>query len=127
MIRSIDSFYQAAGILGLEVQLLTTISLATTPTTHTILSYGIIFELLGLILLICIPIPQRTEGIPLSLRLVLRVPTMLILMGMLGLATALVVETVKLSLNVAIGMGCTFVLGGTVCLITLWFTTRRRL
>ena len=125
MIRSIDSFYQAAGILGLELQLLATNSLVTTTTTRTILSFGIIFELLGLLHLICIPIPQHTEGIPLFLRLVSRVPTMLILMGMLGLATALVVETVKLSLNVAIGMGCTFFLGGTVCLLTSWFTTRK--
>jgi hypothetical protein len=95
MIQSIDFFYQAIGILGYELQLLATNSLATTTTTRTILSFGIIFELLGIILFICIPIPQHTEGIPLFLRLVSRVPTMLILMGMLGLATTVVVENVK--------------------------------
>jgi len=127
MIRPIDSFYQAIGILGYELQLLATNSLATTTAARTILSFGIIFELLGLLLLICIPIPQHTEGIPLSLRLVLRVPAMLILMGGLGLATTVVVENVKTSPSAAIGMSCTFVLGGTVCLLTVWFITCGRL
>jgi hypothetical protein len=126
MIRSIDYFYQAIGILGYELQLLATNSLATSTTARTILSFGIIFELLGLILLICIHIPRHTEGIPLSLRLVLRVPTIMILIGMLGLATTVVVENVKMSLSASIGMSCTFVLGGTVCLVTLWLTTRGR-
>jgi hypothetical protein len=93
----------------------------TTLATRTILSFGIIFELLGLLLAICFPLPERAEDIPPSFYLASGLPAVPIFMGILGLAAALVVETVKTSLGTAVAMTSALFLGGIVCLSTLWF------
>jgi hypothetical protein len=101
--------------------------MATTMTTRTILSLGIMSELLGLLLAICFPLPQRAEDIPPSFHLASGFTTVPIFMGILGLATALVVETVKISLGAAVAMTCALFLGGIVCLSTVWFRVCGRL
>jgi len=48
-------------------------------------------------------------------------------MGILGLATALIAETVKTSLGVAIAMTCALFFGTVICLSTVWFRAGGRL
>jgi hypothetical protein len=100
--------------------------MATTIITHIILSLGIMFELLGLLLAICFPLPDHTDDNSPSLYLASSLQTVLIFMGILGLATALVVETVKTSLGAAVAMTCALFLGGIVCLSTVCFRVCRR-
>ena len=101
--------------------------MSTTITTRTILSFGIMCELLGLLLVICFPLPERAENTHHFLSLASGLSTVPIFMGILGLATALIAETVKTSLGVAIAMTCALFFGIVICLSTVWFRAGGRL
>jgi cytochrome bd-type quinol oxidase subunit 2 len=110
--------------------LLTSGSIATTAT-HALLSFGIIFELLGILVAICFlrcckysedsHIPQP---LPKLVRVISVVPIILILMGIIGLAAALVVEMLNTSLITAVAMTSVLIFGIILCLGTSHFGRR---
>jgi len=110
-------------ILTIQVQLLTTSSMVITTTTRGLLSIGVILELLGILLAICLvhshhPDESRPPQ-PLSMlvRIMSGVPIVLILTGIIGLAVALVVETLKTSLSTAVVMGGFIISGIILCIL----------
>jgi len=115
-----SSTLKAAAIVAIQVQLLAS-NLNT--ITRALLSIGIIFELLGILLAICF-IHHTDDGHhfqPFSTlaRRTWRVPTVLVLMGIVALGTALVVETLKTSLGTAVAMSSFLIFGVVLCLLTL--------
>ncbi|KIM82154.1 hypothetical protein PILCRDRAFT_820527 [Piloderma croceum F 1598] len=101
-------------------------STAITTTTRTLLAFGVVLELLGILLAICfIQSYHPDEGgrprqAPSTLaRLVSGVPIVLILTGIIGLAAALVVETFKVSLSIAIIMSGCLRIGVILCLLAI--------
>jgi len=115
----------AGVIVTIQVQLLTSDSTAITTTTRTLLSFGVVLELLGILLAICFvqsyhPDEGRPRQAPSTLaRLVSGVPIVLILTGIIGLAAALVVETFKVSLSIAIIMSGCLSIGVILCLLAI--------
>jgi len=116
---------KAGVIVTIQVQLLTSDSTAITTTTRTLLSFGVVLELLGILLAICFvqsyhPDEGRPRQAPSTLaRLVSGVPIVLILTGIIGLAAALVVETFKVSLSIAIIMSGCLSIGVILCLLAI--------
>ena len=119
------SFIKAGVIVTIQVQLLTSDSMAITTTTRTLLSFGVILELLGILLGICFvqsyhPDEDRPRQAPSTLvRLASGVPIMLILTGIVGLAAALIAETLKTSLSTAFIMSGCVIVGVIVCLLVV--------
>jgi hypothetical protein len=101
--------------------------MATTTTTRALLFFGMIFELLAILLAICFlqsrqysKDSQRPSAL---LRLASGVPIVLLLMGIVGLAAALVVEMLKTSLGMAVAMSGFLIFGTILCLLALCFGT----
>ena len=93
-----------------------------TTITHSLLSFGIVLQLLGIFISLCFIQSHRNEGNPVPstlVRLLMRVPTILILLGIVGLGSAFVVETLKASMGTAVAMSAFLVCGVAVCLVAL--------
>jgi hypothetical protein len=93
-----------------------------TTTTYSLLSFGMILQLLGIFISICFAQSRQTEGtqVPSTLvRLLMRVPTVLISLGIMGLGSAFVVETVEVSMGTAIAMSFFLAIGVVVCVLAL--------
>jgi len=116
---------KAGVIVTIQVQLLASDSTAITTTTRTLLSFGVVLELLGILLAICfVQSYHPDEGRPRQAlstlaRLVSGVPIVLILTGIIGLAAALVVETLKASLSIAFIMSGCLIIGVILCLLVV--------
>ena len=119
---------KAAAIVAIQVQLFAS---SSNEITRALLSVGIIFELLGILLAICFVQMHNTDDAhhpqPLSTlaRLALRVPTVLILTGIVGLGAALVVETLETSLGTAVAMSSFLFFGVVSCLLILIHGVRK--
>ncbi len=113
---------KAAAIVAIQLQLL---SMAVATPTRALLSIGMIFELLGILLAICLVQTHNTNNIHHSqphsilLHLSSRIPTLSIWMGIFGLGVALVVETLQTSLGTAVTMSSLLVFGVILCFIAL--------
>ena len=110
MIHALSTYLstQACAILTIQLQLLTSGSTATTTTTRALLFFGMIFELLAMLLAISfLPLHQYSErSYPSQPRhvfahLALGMP---IVVGIVVLAAALVVEMLKMSVGIAVAM-----------------------
>jgi hypothetical protein len=94
--------HQAGITLGVQIQLLTSDSNATTATARVLLTLAIISELFGVIIALNFLRFHKytnilpSEPLPIMTRLMSSMPTLLISIGILGLAAALVVETFKI-------------------------------
>jgi hypothetical protein len=110
---------KAVAIIGIQVQILTTNNITT--ITHNLLSFGIILQLLAIFLSICFIQFRQINGTHASstrlVRLLVHVPTILILLGIVGLGSAVVVETVETSLCTAIAMSIFLACGVGVCIL----------
>ena len=99
--------------------------MAITAATRALLSLCMILELLGISLAICLVQAhhmRRNHPSQPSVALVqhaLRVPTVLILTGIVGLGVALVVETLETSLGTAVTMSGFLIFGAIVCVSLL--------
>jgi len=97
----------AGTIVTIQVQLLTSGSVAISTTAQVLLSCGMILELLGILLAICFGQYRHSEDnrssqpSPTLVRLALGAPTVLILAGIVGLVAALIAETLQMSLGTA--------------------------
>jgi len=113
---------KAAAIVAIQLQLL---SMAVATHTRALLSIGMILELLGILLGICLVQTHNTNNIhhsqPYSILLGLssRIPTLSIWMGIFGLGAALVVETLQTSLGTAVAMSSFLIFGVILCILTL--------
>lgn len=110
---------KAVAIIAIQLQLLAFSSIAT---ARALLSMGIIMELLAMLLALCVVHSHNFNAVqyPRSpSTLVLQIPTVLTLMGILGLGVALIVETLKTSLGTAVVMSGFLFLGVILCLLTL--------
>jgi len=106
-------------IVAIHVQLL---SVVVASAARTLLSIGLILELLGILLAICFVRTHNGDNIqPRSTltRLTLRMPTFLIFMGIVGLGATLVVETLQTSLGTAVTMSSFLIFGVIICILTL--------
>jgi hypothetical protein len=119
---------QAVAIVTIQLQLLTSGSMATTITTRALLFIGMTFELLAILLAISFPQFQQypEEHHPLLpraalVRLALGMPIVLVFMGIVGLAAALVMETLKTSIGTAAAMSGFLVFGIILCLLASCF------
>jgi uncharacterized membrane-anchored protein len=112
---------QAGAIITIQLQMLTSGSMATTTTTRALLFFGMTFELLAILLAICFFQSQYySEGSqrpPALLRMASGVPVVLVWMGIVGLASALVVEMLKTSLGTAVAMSGFLIFGIILCLL----------
>jgi hypothetical protein len=113
-------------VTAVLIQLLTSDSIATTVTTRALVSLCVMLELLAISLAVCFAQAHhmQTGGIPPScfqplLQHISRVPTVLILTGMVGLGFALVVDTFETSLGTALIMGGFLVFGIGLCVSLL--------
>jgi len=115
----------AGAIVAILVQLLTSHSMAITAATRALLSLCMILELLGVSLAICFVQAHHMRGNcssqpPVALvQHALRVPTVLILTGIVGLGIALVVETLETSLGTAVTMSGFLIFGVIICVSLL--------
>jgi len=116
---------QAGAIITIQLQMLTSGSMATTTATRVLLFFGMTFELLAILLAICfIHSYQYSEGsqrLPVLVRLASGTPIVFILMGIVGLAVALVVEMLKTSLGTAVAMTGFLLFGIILCLFASFF------
>jgi hypothetical protein len=112
---------QAGAIITIQLQMLTSGSMATTATTRALLFFGMTFELLAILLAICFFQSQHyseDSQRPLALlRMASGVPVVLVWMGIVGLASALVVEMLKTSLGTAVAMSGFLIFGIILCLL----------
>jgi hypothetical protein len=114
---------KAVAIIAIQVQLLAP---SLNKIARAFLSIGIILELLGILFAICF-VQMRNHADdghysqPLStlVHLALRVPTVLILTGVVGLRAALVAETLETSLGTAVAMSSFLIFGVVSCLLVL--------
>ena len=118
---------QAGAIITIQLQMLTSDSMATTTTTRALLFSGMIFELLAILLAICFihshQYPEDSQRLPALVRLASGTPIVFTLMGIVGLASALVVEMLKTSLGTAVAMSGFLIFGIILCLLALFFGT----
>ena len=130
MIHALSTYLstQACAILTIQLQLLTSGSTATTTTTRALLFFGMIFELLAMLLAISfLPLHQYSERTYPSqprhvfAHLALEMPIVLVFMGIVMLAAALVVEMLKMSVGIAVAMSGFLVFGIILCLLASCF------
>jgi hypothetical protein len=118
---------QAGAIITIQLQMLTSDSMATTTTTRALLFFGMTSELLAILLAICFihshQYPEDSQHLPALVRLVSGTPIVFTLMGIVGLATALVVEMLKTSLGTAVAMSGFLIFGIILCLLASFFGT----
>jgi uncharacterized membrane protein YcjF (UPF0283 family) len=95
--------------------------MAIAAAIRALLSLCMILELLGILLAICFAQAHYTRGQPPSVltKHALRVPMVLILMGVVGLCVALVVETIETSLGIAVTMCAVLFFGVMLCVLVL--------
>ena len=99
--------------------------MAIMAATRALLSLCMILELLGISLAICFVQAHHMRGNhpsqpPVALvQHALRVPTVLILTGIVGLGVVLVVETLETSLGTAVTMSGFLIFGAIVCVSLL--------
>jgi hypothetical protein len=110
-------------IVAIQAQLLTSRS---NKTTRAFLSIAIILELLAILFTICFVQMHNAHDshhsqplLALSARLALRVPTVLVLAGIVGLGAALVVDTLETSLGTSVAMSIVLIFGVVLCLLSL--------
>src|SRR5262249_39839996 len=104
---------QSIAVIGIMIPLLNT---PMTDTAHDILACGILLELLGLLFLVSLPFPHSSEGNHvLAQAFLVSAYTIPIIIGILGLSTAITIEYVKVSVALAMGMSCILVVG-----VMLW-------
>jgi hypothetical protein len=127
MLLSTYFFTQAGAIITIQLQMLTSGSMATTTTTRALLFFGMTFELLAILLAICFihshQYSEDSQHLPALVRLASGTPIVLTLMGIVGLATALVVEMLKTSLGTAVAMSGFLIFGIILCLLASFFET----
>jgi len=113
-------FTKAVAIIGIQVQMLTT---DTTTIARSLLSFGMILELVSIFISICFIQSRRSDAaqVPSTfVRLLARVPSILILAGIVVLGAALVVEMFEVSMGAAIAMSALLVCGVLVCLLAVY-------
>jgi hypothetical protein len=105
-------------IVAIQVQLL---SMALSTASRAVLSISMILELLGILLAICLTQSTSTahHHSQQLLTFVHRLPTLLILIGIIGLGAALVVETLETSLGTAVAMSSILLFGVVISFLTL--------
>jgi hypothetical protein len=127
----VHSFFtlKAVAIIAVQAQLLAS---SSNKITRALLSVGITLELLGILFAICVAqmrnhADDRHHSQPLSTldHLALRVPTVLILTGVVGLGAALVVDTLETSLGMAVAMSSFLFFGVVSCLLILIHDVRK--
>ena len=116
---------KAVAIVTIQLQLFTSGSIDTTTTTRALLAIGMTFELLAILLSIRFLqyFEDSRPSQPLSTIFCLasRVPVVLVLVGIVGLAVSLVVEMLKTSLSTAVAMSGFLIFGIIFCLLALCF------
>src|SRR5262245_62919807 len=86
---------QAGVIVTIQVPLLTSNSMATSIAARAILSFGIIFELLGAMFAISF-LQHPQNDVRRGMRFVKRLPYILVSFGIVGLAAVLLMEAFKM-------------------------------
>jgi hypothetical protein len=116
---------QAGAIITIQLQMLTSSAMATTTATRVLLFFGMTFELLAILLAICFihshQYPEGSQRLPALVRLTSGTPVVFTLMGIVGLATALMVEMLKTSLGTAVAMSGFLIFGIILCLLASFF------
>jgi flagellar motor component MotA len=109
---------QAVGVVSIQVQLLTSSSIASSLVPRILLTISLMFELIGVMLIIHL---TRFRSHHTSFQKIIRaaseLPTFLILTGIIGVAAALAVEMFDISLGTAIAMSVVLILGVVFCFV----------
>ena len=131
MILSAYPSTKAGATVAILVQIFTSQSMTITSTTRALLSLCMVLELLGMSVAICFTQVCLAENnqrsrTPLGLaRHAMRVSTMLILSGIVGLGIALVIETLETSMGTAVTMSGILIFGVVLCISLLGSWVRR--
>jgi hypothetical protein len=117
---------KAGAIVSIQIQLLTSSSMASSTPALIFLFLGITSELVGVIVVVYFarfpanPRGNTNRSTMMIMRGVSEVPTVLILIGIICLAAALVVEMVDISIGTAVAMSGVVFLGVFFCLFAWW-------
>ena len=131
MILSAYPSTKAGATVVILVKIFTSQSMTITSTTRALLSLCMVLELLGMSVAICFAQVCLAENnqrsrTPLGLaRHAMRVSTMLILSGIVGLGIALVIETLETSMGTAVTMSGILIFGVVLCISLLGSWVRR--
>lgn len=115
---------KAGVIITVQVQLLTSDWSSTDTIIRALLAFGLVLELLSIVLATCLAQYTRKPNLPPSestfIRLTRETPIVLILVGILSLAAAFITEMRHWSLASMIVMSGMLVLGLALCSSILW-------
>jgi nitrogen fixation/metabolism regulation signal transduction histidine kinase len=115
--------HQAGVIIIIQVQLLTSSSPSSSDLTRIFLTLGITSELLGVMLIVfftrCSKYQSRESPGSAAIRIASELPAFFVLAGIVGVAAALVVETLEVSVGVAIVMSGVLILWIIFCFV-IW-------
>ena len=98
--------------------------MATATVPRTILASGIMVELFGLFIGLSFQDRIHSISSPMLSHIVQGTLTSLLVVGVLGLASTVIIITVQICLGVAVVMASTFIAGSIVSLLLLWFFSR---
>jgi hypothetical protein len=116
---------QAGIIVSIQVQLLTSSSPSSSALTRIFLTLGITSELLGVMLIVFFTRFSKYQSRELpgsaayrvGIRIASELPAFFVLVGIVGVAAALVVETLDVSVGVAVAMSGVLILLIIFCFV----------
>jgi hypothetical protein len=115
---------KAGAIVSIQIQLLTSSSIASSTPALIFLFLGITSELVGVIVIVSFARfpanPRDNASRSTIMRGVSEIPTVLILIGIICLAATLVVEMLGISVGTAVAMSGVLFLGVFFCLLAWW-------
>lgn len=119
------NLYQAGAVISIQVQLLTSSSMASSTIPRILLTVGLMSELIGVMLVIYFirfhkKHRRKSSNIyRTAIRVLSELPTLFIFMGIIGVIAALVVDMFDVSVGTAIAMSGVLSLG-VVFFVVAW-------
>jgi len=116
-------------IISIQAQLVTSRSITPSIVLRIFLIVGMMSELVGVMLIIYFnrfPVNHSSSSSHVIPRLASGLPTLLVLIGIISLAAALVVEVFDISIGAAAVMSGVLILGVIFCLCAWCFGAERR-
>ena len=120
----IDSV-QTLALIGIQVQILMSASMAAATVPRMILAVGVMFELFGLLVGLSFPDRFHSASSPMLSYLVRVTLALPLIVGVLGLAVTINIVVVGIGVGAAAAMACTFIVGSIVYFSLLWFCARK--
>jgi hypothetical protein len=122
--------HQAGFVVSIQAQLLTSNVIASSTISRIFLVVGMIFELLGVMLVIYFtrfPANHSRKSWRAIFRVASEIPTLLIIIGIIFLAAALVVDLFDISVGTGVAISGVLIIGVLSCLLAWCFGMEGRI